>query len=211
MLRFIVFLLVYSVFGAAASVSVAENIVAGNIDAEPIAPVRIASFNAQTSASDGNVELTERNQRRVAELRKPLRSVRIVAATQETVPTSIADDLLGNSEPITISSSAEMLEKPSRYTVGFCHRPLYFEELNLERCGQTYGYATNAVSGFHFLTNTAMLPYRLATQRADCPVPTHGDCKACSQYSHDIEPFGFESRGVLVEAAAAAGFIFLML
>jgi hypothetical protein len=160
---------------------------------------------------DTNNETAQRNQRRIDLLRRPLRLIRIVAATDAPVPNSVADEVLGQSDDVLISSSGQTVPQPSRYTTSFCHRPLYFEELNLERCGNTYGCATNAVSGFHFLTNTAMLPYRLATQRPDCTEPTRGDCQTCQEYSHDIEPFGFEPRGVLVEAAAAAGFVFLMM
>lgn len=160
---------------------------------------------------DTQGEIEQRNQRRIDLLRRPLRSIRIVAATDGPVPNSVADQVLDQSETIRITSSGETVPLPARYTSSFCHRPLYFEELNLERCGNTYGYATNAVSGFHFLTNTAMLPYRLATQRPDCTQPSRGDCQTCQEYSHDIEPFGFEPRGVLIEAAAAAGFVFLMM
>jgi hypothetical protein len=178
-------------------------------------PIRIATIDGQQdeeeTAEDIASETEQRNQRRIESLRKPLRSIRVVAATDAPVPKSIADEVLRQSEAINLSSSGETVALPNRYTTSFCHRPLYFEELNLERCGNTYGCATNVVSGFHFLTNTAMLPYRLATQRPDCPVPTRGDCQTCQGYSHDIEPFGFESRGVLVEAAAAAGFVFLLL
>ncbi len=152
-----------------------------------------------------------RNTLRLEKLRKPLTDVRIEAIVGERTPTSGAAMLLGDQVLSTVTSSGASIRQPNRYTVSLCHRPLYFEELNLERCGNTYGCATNLVSGVHFLTNTAMLPYRLATQRPDCPVPSHGDCQTCQQYSNDIEPFGCKPRGALAEAAVLAGFVFLLL
>lgn len=152
-----------------------------------------------------------RNTLRLEKLRKPLTDVRIEATVGEKTPTSGADALLGDQVSSTVTSSGTSIRQPDRYTVSSCHRPLYFEELNLERCGNTYGYATNLVSGIHFLTNTAMLPYRLATQHPDCPVPSHGDCQTCQQYSNDIEPFDRKPRGALAEAAVLAGFVLLLL
>ena len=152
-----------------------------------------------------------RNTLRLEKLRKPLTDVRIEATVGERTPTSGAAVLLGDQVLSTITSSGASIRQPDRYTVSSCHRPLYFEELNLERCGNTYGCATNLVSGVHFLTNTAMLPYRMATQRPDCPVPSHGDCKTCQQYSNDIEPFARNPRGALAEAAVLAGIVLLLL
>jgi len=151
-----------------------------------------------------------RSAERLAKLRKPLSEIRLAVVDRESQrPENLADEFLGKQEERIMSDSGVSVATPDRYTVSSCHRPLYFEELNLERCGNTYGCATNVVSAFYFLTNTAALPYRLATQRADCPMSSHGDCKTCQSYSHDIEPFGFEPRGALVEVAAIAGFVFL--
>lgn len=155
-------------------------------------------------------DAVHRNAQRLAQLGKPLRTIRVEATiADEASPPSSAAALLESQEAVVISSSGVALCLPRRYSTPSCHRPLYFEQLNLERCGRTEGCATNLISGVHFLTNTVMLPYRLATERPDCPVPSHGDCRTCQSYSHDIEPFGIEPRGILVEAAAMAGFVFL--
>ncbi len=166
------------------------------------------------SDGDGDDEAAialQRNANRLAVLRKPLSEVRLQAVSRAVTPDNKAAQWLGAKTTQTITSSGIAVPGPERYSSHQWHRPLYFEELNLERCGKTYGYATNVVSGVHFLTNTAMLPYRLATQRPDCPISSRGDCQSCESYSHDIEPFGTKVRGGLAEAAAAAGFIFLLL
>jgi hypothetical protein len=153
---------------------------------------------------------SDRNEARLAKLRKPLSDIRVDAPGSEVQrPYNLAVELLDHPPELVIFGSGLSIMVPDRYTVSSAHRPLYFEELNLERCGNTYGCATNVVSAFHFLTNTVALPYRLSTERADCLVSSHGDCRTCQSYSHDIEPFGIQPRGALIEAAAIAGFIFL--
>ena len=178
-------------------------------------PTRVAALRTLVAEEDepaATKTATMRNTLRLEKLRKPLSDVRIEATAGENVtPTSEAAQLLGDQGSTAITSSGESIPLPDRYTVSSCHRPLYFEELNLERCGSTYGCATNLVSSVHFLTNTAMLPYRMATQRPDCPVPSHGDCQSCQQYSHDIEPFGRKPRAAVAEAAVIAGLFFLLL
>ncbi len=180
-------------------------------EADKKAADKIAADARKEAVEAANIA-TERNESRLAQLQKPLSDVRVQAVDADAVtPTSRAAELLGDEQGYVMTSSGAAVSLPARYTTDQSHRPLYFEELNLERCGNTYGCATNAISGLHFMTNTVMLPYRLATMRADCPVGSHGDCQTCQSYSTDIEPFGWEPRGALVEAAAAAGFVFLLL
>jgi len=178
-------------------------------------PTRVATLRTLVAEEDNPAETktaTMRNTLRLEKLRKPLTDIRIEATAGENkTPTSEAAQLLGDQASTAVTSSGESIPLPDRYTVSSCHRPLYFEELNLERCGSTYGCATNLVSGIHFLTNAAMLPYRMATQRPDCPVQSHGDCQSCQQYSNDIEPFSRKPRATIVEATAIAGLIFLLL
>jgi hypothetical protein len=45
---------------------------------------------------------------------------------------------------------------------GLCHKPLYFEEVNLERYGHTAGpFAQPVISTAHFFVNIAVLPYKM--------------------------------------------------
>jgi hypothetical protein len=48
------------------------------------------------------------------------------------------------------------------HATAFCHNPLYFEEVNLERSGHSWGLAQPVVSGAHFFARIPILPY-LAT------------------------------------------------
>jgi hypothetical protein len=48
----------------------------------------------------------------------------------------------------------------------FCYQPLYFEEVNLERYGRSFGILQPVVSGGQFYTRTALLPYHVFAQPA---------------------------------------------
>jgi hypothetical protein len=47
-------------------------------------------------------------------------------------------------------------------TQAFCHRPLYFEEINVERYGYSAGVLQPAVSAARFFATVPTLPYRMA-------------------------------------------------
>jgi len=148
---------------------------------------------------------------RLEQLRKPIDEIRISEAASDDAPPNLAATLMETDEPVRVTADGVRPFLPDRYSVCFRHRPLYFQELNLERCGSTYGIAQNAVSAGHFLTNTALLPYRMATRHPDQTVNHSGDCRSGGNYRCDIEPLGCGGRAALVESAAVAGFIFLLL
>lgn len=51
----------------------------------------------------------------------------------------------------------------------FCHQPLYYEEVNLERHGYSFGVVQPAVSAAHFFGTTALLPYKFVAEgRREC-------------------------------------------
>ena len=45
-----------------------------------------------------------------------------------------------------------------------CHKPLYFEEEQLERYGHTFGIAQPVVSGAHFFGTLPVLPYKMGIE-----------------------------------------------
>jgi hypothetical protein len=47
---------------------------------------------------------------------------------------------------------------------GVCHRPLYFQDLNLERYGYHYGCAQTLVSSLKFGVDAALLPYKVCAE-----------------------------------------------
>jgi len=148
---------------------------------------------------------------RLSQLHRPMTKILVESNSVIDAPPNLARSLMQTGETILISDQVGSPFLPDRYTTCFQHRPLYFQELNLERCGATYGCAQNVVSAAYFIGNSAILPYRMALDRADECVNHWGDCQTCRRYSSDIEPLEYSLRGTANEAAAVAGFVFLLL
>jgi hypothetical protein len=93
---------------------------------------------------------------------------------------------------------------------GLCHKPLYFEEVQLERYGHTFGpLAQPVISGAHFFANIAILPYQMGIHPCnECQYSLGyyrpGDCAP-----YMIPPVPLSCRGALYEAGAVAGAIAL--
>jgi hypothetical protein len=110
----------------------------------------------------------------------------------------------------------------------FCHRPLYFEDANLERCGYVVGkdccccdwccccrgcgsHLQPAVSAAYFFGTIPLLPYKMTV---DCPcecVPSLGRCPEGCRYScceNYLPPWDFHAA--LVEAAVVTGAFFVI-
>ena len=171
--------------------------------------------------------VNEENQRRdttishLMKLRKPITDIRLASGPQASAsdrPSNRASELLVVDGSRWITATGSVVPPPNRYPVAFCHRPLYYQQPDLERCGQTYrcgghklGCLQNAVSGFTFLVNTMVLPYRIATERPGCLISHQGDCRTCQNTGGDIDPLQPGTCGCMTEAAAIAGFTFLLL
>jgi hypothetical protein len=147
----------------------------------------------------------------IAVLRKPIDQISVRATPEGAVPKNLAEELIPNDDVISISATDAPVIGPQRYTTGMVHRPLYFEQPNLERCGNGYGCWQNKISAATFLFNTLLLPYHMGRQRCDCVVPAGPDCLACESLEIDCGLRPLSGRGLLKQAAAVAGFTFLLL
>ncbi len=85
------------------------------------------------------------------------------------VPAAYHAAIHGNPRPLNRNISA------------FHHNPLYFEERNLERCGNGYGCATTAVSAARFAGTTLALPILLLGEYPNDCVPAGPDCPTCTE------------------------------
>jgi hypothetical protein len=91
-----------------------------------------------------------------------------------------------------------------------CHKPLYFEEVGLERYGHTMGPFLEPVhSGAHFFLNIAFLPYKMGIN------PPH-ECQYALGYYRPgncapwlLPPVPVSLRGALLQGAAAVGVVYL--
>ena len=91
-----------------------------------------------------------------------------------------------------------------------CYRPLYFEEVPLERYGQTLGLVQPVVSGIHFFGSVAALPYKMTVHRPRSCVCSNGFSRIGDIPLGDYGKPQFRLDASLVEAAAVTGFIFIL-
>jgi len=89
-----------------------------------------------------------------------------------------------------------------------CHRPLYFEEVNLERYGYSYGRLQPFLSGAHFFGKVPALPYLMTAEpHRDC-VYTLGHYPPGSYAPYRLHYPPLSLRAAAVEAAVVTGLIF---
>ncbi len=95
-------------------------------------------------------------------------------------------------------------------STGFYHRPLYFEQKNLERYGNDYGILTNTLSAAHFVGNIAMLPYNVGAYPTDEPIYTLGHSRPgdCVPQHHYSAPRSL--RGTMFQAVSILGGAFIL-
>jgi hypothetical protein len=92
-----------------------------------------------------------------------------------------------------------------------CHKPLYFEEVQLERYGHTAGpFRQPIISGAHFMLNLAMLPYHMGINPpTECQYPL-GYYRPGSCAPWMIPPIPLSLEGAKWEIATALGMIYLI-
>lgn len=133
-----------------------------------------------------------------------------------------ADDLCYFAEtwgiPIECTIDEDMLAarnwSPSTFTwkaSALCNKPLYFEEMQLERYGHTtLPLVQPALSGAHFFVSVAALPYKVGMN------PPHECLYALGYYRPGncapwvVRPIPISLRGALLEAGAVTGGIFAL-
>jgi hypothetical protein len=106
-----------------------------------------------------------------------------------------------NWTPITMTWKASAL----------CHKPLYFEEEQLERYGHTTGPIFQpVVSGAHFFANIALLPYNMGIHpMSECQYAL-GYYRPGSCAPWMIPPFPLSARGALAETGVILGGFYLI-
>lgn len=92
-----------------------------------------------------------------------------------------------------------------------CHRPAYFEDLQLERYGHTVGpWLQSFASGGHFFLSVPALPYAMGLFPPNECVYTLGYYRpgSCTPYLFDALPLSI--RGILYEGGVWTGMVFLV-
>ena len=149
----------------------------GRGELTPPAPVGSDDANA----ADG---VTDRLQQPLASVPTRLQSRRLprVLPPGQGATSADYDSLFRRTTPLMQPALALHLPPPRRYTYDFQHRPLYFEQPGLERCGRSFGCATSMVSATAFLAQTALLPYQVLALGPCTHVSPLGDCPCGTLY-----------------------------
>lgn len=153
-----------------------------------------------------------------------LRASRYRPITEISVDTSLPAGLMPTDKQVAPEARATEPDVPDARAAGLwpqrtvcwtasClrHRPLYFEEVNLERHG--YSYCCRAqplISAAHFFATIPALPYKMTV---DCPrdcVYTLGHYRPGSCAPWHGERLPCDCRAGAVEAATIVGLIFLI-
>ncbi|MCU0958844.1 MAG: hypothetical protein MUF48_01955 [Pirellulaceae bacterium] len=104
-------------------------------------------------------------------------------------------------QPITLTWKA----------TGVCHKPLYFEDVQLERYGHTMGHIKQPImSGAHFFASLVTLPYQAGINPPwECRYPL-GYYRPGSCAPWLVPPVPLSVRGALWEAGTVVGGVFLI-
>ena len=93
---------------------------------------------------------------------------------------------------------------------GLCHKPLYFQEVQLERYGHTWGPVLQPfVSGAHFFLTVPALPYAMGIQTPNECVYTLGYYRPGSCAPYMIEALPFTWRAAAFQGGVATGMAFI--
>ncbi len=89
---------------------------------------------------------------------------------------------------------------------GLCHKPLYFEQVQLERYGHEIGPVLQPiVSTAHFFGNIPLLPYKMGIHPPnECQYPL-GYFRPGSCAPYMVQPIPWSLRGAAVQAATVTG------
>jgi hypothetical protein len=93
---------------------------------------------------------------------------------------------------------------------GYCHKPLYFEDWNLERYGHSHGALDPVLSAAHFFVTLPVLPYKMGVELPwECVYPLgYYRPGSCAPWTVPAVPIS--CRGFAVEAATVTGLVFLL-
>jgi len=94
---------------------------------------------------------------------------------------------------------------------GLCHKPLYFEQVHLERYGHSWGpYLQPFVSGAHFFLTVPILPYKMGLYPPGECMYTLGYYRPGNCAPYMLDPIPLSVRAGLAQAGAWLGGIYVI-
>lgn len=125
-------------------------------------------------------------------------------------PENLACSFLELDAPGYYFTAGYGLRRAPRNTHNFYHNPLYFEDPNLERCGQTKACLTTLSSAVHFTTMIALTPYLTTVDHPRDCVRALPDCPTCHSFASDAYFPEWSWKAAAVQAGAVTGLIFII-
>lgn len=189
-----------------------EEVSKPKVDVETGSDDEAAANKKDSKESDALREAREESEKNCAEELEKLKSDRI-----DDIDLSIrVEGNAGEDFPFECSLGTEQLQ-PRRWpqitytwkAAALCHKPLYFEQVQLERYGHSWGpYVQPIMSGAHFFGTIPILPYKMGLKTPTECVYTLGSYRpgSCAPYMIDAMPITW--RAILFEAGAATGISF---
>lgn len=132
------------------------------------------------------------------------------AALKLELPVSKACDYLEVNAPGYYFAGGYGFRPAPRNTHRFSHNPLYFEDPNLERCGQGHGCLTTAHSAAHFVSLIAITPYLMTADHPRSCVAALPDCRTCQSFGKEAYLPEWSWKAAAVQAAAVTGLVFII-
>jgi hypothetical protein len=150
----------------------------------------------------------------VADRLRPLDAVELAPqARREILPPDYAAARFGREPEVFQPTGSSRLWGESVYSweaTGLCHRPLYFEDENLERYGRSHGHLQPLCSIAHFSGRFAAWPYLMGAYPPHECIYTLGKTPPGTYVPYHIYRPPLSARGVVYEAGAVTGLIFLV-
>ncbi len=103
-----------------------------------------------------------------------------------------------------------MPSHPPRNEYPLRHQPLYFEDPNLERCGDSNGCLTEFTSIAHFGFRIPILAYLMASYPPHDCVRSLPDCPTCSKFGAEAYLPPPTAKAIAAQAASTTGLFFLI-
>jgi hypothetical protein len=145
---------------------------------------------------------------------RPIGEVNLaVASPEEKLPTDYAAryfDRAGVDRQVIGTSRPWSMSLESWQPTALCHRPLYFEEVNLERYGKSFGIAQPAISAVDMFGRVLAFPYLVgATRPREC-IYTLGQGRPGNYMPFYLHRPPVSVRGGLLQATAVTGMAFVV-
>lgn len=179
----------------------------------------VASDENSSAPAGENRSTTEESSTPVASGRRPLTAIRladsIVQLDESGQPLTKPEDTIPQ-QTSSVPAEHHYVPAPwhrshaSRNTYPIRYQPLYFEDPNMERCGETGGCLTEVKSIAHFAGRIPLLPYMMASDSPHKCVRALPDCPTCQHFGPDAYLPKPTVKAIAVQAAATVGAIYVI-